>query len=155
AEDRFDIYARPIVYGTPKQITADWLRDHLRLGRMNTAWAGRRLLGGAGEQGVGPMIPGLRAGLVDEGDAVLIREGVVPLLMPRARREDEMATVYRQAAEVAEKLDEGPDYRVDHLRRRADLTRRGKHRSAELSFKFDEPIWRATRRAEELVRQGL
>ncbi len=29
-EARFDVYARPIVYGTPKQITADWLRDQIR-----------------------------------------------------------------------------------------------------------------------------
>jgi preprotein translocase subunit SecA len=155
AEARFEVYARPIVYGTPKQVTADWLRDHLRLGRMNTAWAGRRLLGAAGEPGAGPMIPGLRAALVDEADAVLIDEGVVPLIIARARREDEMAAVYRQAAEVAQRLDEGADYRVDHLRRKAELTRRGKHRTAELSFRYDEPIWRATRRAEELVRQAL
>src|SRR5690606_18191598 len=70
-EERAPVYAMPIVYGTPKQITADWLRDQLRLGRMNSAWAGRRLTGGP--MG-GPLIPGLRAALVDEADAVLIDE---------------------------------------------------------------------------------
>src|SRR5690606_22595051 len=45
-EARFDVYARSIIYGTPKQITADWLRDQIRLGTLHTAWAGRRLLAG-------------------------------------------------------------------------------------------------------------
>jgi preprotein translocase subunit SecA len=170
---RFDVYARPIVYGTPKQITADWLRDQLRLnsamagagaggGQLNNAWSGRRLLArgeadgpmGPGA-GAGPMIPGLRACLVDEADAVLIDEGVVPLIIARARREDDMAETYRQAAELARRLDAKVDYTMDQLRRRAELTRRGRHRTEELASHLELPIWRATRRAEELVRQAL
>lgn len=154
---RFDVYAKPIVYGTPKQITADWLRDQIRLGPMSTAWAGRRLLGGGngGGPAQGPMIPGLRACLVDEADAVLIDEGVVPLIIARARREDEMAKVYKDAAWLAQRLDEKADYTVDHLRRRAELTRRGRHRTAEMAAGLEDALWRATRRAEELVRQAL
>ena len=41
---RFDVYARQIVYGTPKQITADYLRDQIRMGQMLSAWAGRQQL---------------------------------------------------------------------------------------------------------------
>ncbi len=156
SDERFGVYARPIVYGTPKQITADWLRDQLRLGQMRTAWFGRRLLTmGPGGGGAGPMVPGLRAAMVDECDAVLIDEAVVPLIIARSRREDEMGAVYLEATEIARRLDEGVDYRIDHLRRKADLTRRGKHRVSEMSFRLDNPIWRATRRAEELVRQSL
>jgi preprotein translocase subunit SecA len=166
---RFEVYSRPIVYGTPKQITADWLRDALRLnaalgsGQLNNAWTGRRLLA-RGEDGgspmnahaaQGPMIPGLRACLVDEADAVLIDEGVVPLIIARARREDEMGRIYKQAAELARRLDGKADYTMDHLRRKADLTRRGRHRVEEMSSHLSEPLWRATRRAEELVRQAL
>jgi len=154
-EERADIYARAIVYGTPKQITADWLRDQIRLGRMDSAWAGKRLLGGPAGSAGGPLIPGLRAALVDEADAVLIDEAVVPLIIARSRRQDEMAPVYVQAAEIARRLDEGPDYKIDHLRRKAELTRRGKHRVGEMCFRLDDPIWRATRRAEELIRQAL
>jgi len=164
---RFREYAKPIVYGTPKQITADWLRDQIRLnavvgGVLNNAWSGRRLLARApesdsptGHTAAGPMIPGLRACLVDEADAVLIDEGVVPLIIARARREDDMAPIYKQADEVARRLDEKADYTIDHLRRKAELTRRGRHRCEDSSQRFDEPIWQATRRAEELVRQAL
>jgi len=180
--ERFTVYAKPIVYGTPKQITADWLRDQLRLnaamgagngGQLNNAWTGRRLLssslggaGGGGDGGEsasplsshssqGPMIPGLRACLVDEADAVLIDEGVVPLIIARARREDDMAEIYLQAAELARRLDAKADFTIDHLRRRSELTRRGRHRIEEMGSHFGQPIWRAARRAEELVRQAL
>ena len=158
--ERFGVYAKPITYGTPKQITADWLRDQIRLGQLTTAWAGRALLGGAdggggAPVGQGPMIPGLRAALVDEADAVLIDEGVVPLIIARSRREDEMSRVYKDATWIAKKLDEKVDYSVDHLRRRSELTRRGKHRLAEMAAGLEQPIWRAIRRAEELVRQAL
>jgi preprotein translocase subunit SecA len=163
--ERFDIYARSIVYGTPKQITADWLRDQLRMGPLNSAWAGRRLLGptsqmpgmnmGSSAGSEGPMIPGLRACMVDEADAVLIDEGVVPLIIARSRREDEMSRIYADASRLAERLDEGPDYTIDHLRRKADLSRRGKHRLSVMLEPLPDPIWRAIRRAEELVRQAL
>ncbi len=155
--ERFGVYAKPITYGTPKQITADWLRDQIRLGQLATPWAGRALLGGTGGApvGQGPMIPGLRAALVDEADAVLIDEGVVPLIIARSRREDEMSQVYKDATWIAKKLDEKVDYSVDQLRRRAELTRRGKHRLQEMAAGLEQPIWRAIRRAEELVRQAL
>ena len=170
--ERVGIYARSIVYGTPKQITADWLRDQLRLGKMGSTWATRQRLVQVGALGsrssnpdetadndawssFGPLIPGLRAALVDEADAVLIDEGVVPLIIARARREDDMAQVYLNAASIASRLDEGPDYTVDHLRRKAELKSRGRHRCATMFEEFDGAIWKATRRAEELVRQAL
>ncbi len=158
AGERAEVYARAIVYGTPKQITADWLRDQLRLGRITTAWGGRHLASGPGPLGgghAGPMIPGLHAALVDEADAVLIDEGVVPLIIAQSRRQDDMAEAYTRAAAIAARLDEGPDYSIDHLRRRADLKRRGQHRCRQIFAESEAPIWKAVRRGEELVRQAL
>lgn len=155
--ERADAYARSIVYGTPKQITADWLRDQIRTGPLTSAWAGRQMMAGmaGGPGGAGPLIPGLRAALVDEADAVLIDEGVVPLIIARSRQEDAMAAVYREADTLAQKLDEGPDYKIDHLRRKTELKRRGEHRLEEMFARLEDPIWRATRRGKELVRQAL
>lgn len=152
---RFEIYARSIVYGTPKQITADYLRDQIRMGQMLSAWTGRQKMHATGQ---GPLVPGLQACMVDEADAVLIDEGVVPLIIARSRQEDQMTEVYRTAAKLASMLDLGPDYKIDHVKRKADLKRRGEHR---LSQAFEDlassgdPLWRATRRAQELVRQAL
>lgn len=156
--ERFSVYARPIVYGTPKQIVADWLRDQIRLGKMSTAWTGRHLLSlhaRGNEDGMGPMVPGLKACLVDEADAVLIDEGVVPLIIARSRREDDMAEIYRKAAKIADKLDEGPDFSIDYVKRKAEMKRRGKERLEQIFETMPEPIWKAPRRAEELVRQAL
>ncbi len=150
SRERFEVYARSIVYGTPKQITADYLRDQLRVGPLRTPWTARLVTGVSG-----PMIPGLRAAIVDEADAVLIDEGVVPLIIARSRQESEMAQVYRDAAQIARMLDEGPDYSVDHLKRKAELKRRGRERARQAWEKLDGAIWRAPRRAEELVRQAI
>jgi preprotein translocase subunit SecA len=157
--DRARVYARHIVYGTPKQITADWLRDQLRIGRLKTPWTGRQTLARFGDRpeaaAFSPLVPGLHAALVDEADAVLIDEGVVPLIIAQARKEDEMGAVYATAARLANRLDEGPDYTVEHVRRRAELKRRGRERLKDLFAKEEDAIWRAPRRAEELIRQAL
>lgn len=161
--DRVKVYSRGIVYGTPKQIVADWLRDQIRLGRISTAWAGRHafeVLGPSQAAQIAPMVPGLRAAIVDEADAVLIDEGVVPLIIARSRREDEMSHVYRTARDLAEKLDQGPDYEIDHLHKRAELKRRAEHRLSEMFDRAAQSgpgagIFKATRRAQELVKQAL
>ncbi len=158
-QERAGVYARHIVYGTPKQITADWLRDQLRIGRLKTPWTGRQALARMGDRpeagGLAPLVPGLHAALVDEADAVLIDEGVVPLIIAQARKEDEMGPVYAAAAKIAARLDEGPDYTVEHVRRRAELKRRGRERLSGLFAEQAEPIWKAPRRAEELIKQAL
>jgi preprotein translocase subunit SecA len=161
-QERIPVYARSIVYGTPKQIVADWLRDQIRLGRVNSPWMGRHLMEQIGVDqaaSIAPMVPGLHAALVDEADAVLIDEGVVPLIIARSRREDDMAKAYQLAGVLAQKLDEGPDFEVDKVHRRVDLKRRGEHRLEGL---FEESqgapgsaIFKAYRRGEELVRQAL
>jgi preprotein translocase subunit SecA len=160
--ERTRMYSRGIVYGTPKQITADWLRDQIRLGRISTAWQGRQVMASLGPEQAGvvaPMVPGLRAAIVDEADAVLIDEGVVPLIIARSRREDDMAKAYAYACELANKLDEGPDYEMDLVHRRAEIKRRGSHRLKAMfeviAANADGAIFKATRRGEELVRQAL
>lgn len=164
--ERAEIYALPVVFGTPKQITADWLRDQIKLGRADTAWAARGQLsvsgimgGGEGDAGGRPIVPGLRAAMVDEADAVLIDEGVVPLIIARSRREDDMARVYREAAAMANRLDEHADFEVDLKHRRIELTRRGRDRMEPMFERAlsmgGAPIWKATRRGEELVKQAL
>ncbi len=158
-QDRAGVYARHIVYGTPKQITADWLRDQLRIGKLKTPWSGRQALARMGNRPeaaqFAPLVPGLHAALVDEADAVLIDEGVVPLIIAQARKEDEMGPVYLTAARIANRLDEGPDYTVEHVRRRAELKRRGRERLKDLFAEEEAAIWKAPRRAEELIKQAL
>ena len=164
--DRADIYSLPIVYGTPKQIVADYLRDQIRLGTTASAWAGMRQLGGGsmgirsgsdrlGDAQAGPIVPGLRAAMVDEADGVLIDEAVVPLIIAQSRRADEMSVIYKQASDFANALDPKVHFKIVQLRRKAELTHAGEDRCLELFERVTDPIWKATRRAEELVRQAL
>ncbi len=146
-QERAGIYARSIVHGTPKQITADYLRDQIRMGRIDSAWAGWQRLGTAG-----PLVPGLQACLVDEADAVLIDEGVTPLIIARSRHEDELAPAYQRAREIAQGLDQDRHFVVDSLRKRVRVTGAGR---ALLATQIQEHSWATARRAEELVRQAL
>ncbi len=160
-ESRRAAYALPIVFGTSKQITADYLRDQTAGGGGGggpppppPAPAGGGG-GGGGGGGPTPLVPGLRACMVDEADAVLIDEGVVPLIIAKSRGLDEMAEQYRQAAALAAKLDPRADFRVEVLRKRAVLTPAGQERVRRLSDPLPDPLWRAPRRAEEMVKQAL
>ncbi len=146
-QERAGIYARSIVHGTPKQITADYLRDQIRMGRIDSTWAGWQRLGSDG-----PLVPGLQACLVDEADAVLIDEGVTPLIIARSRHEDELAPAYARAREIAVELEQDRHYLVDTLRKRVKLTTAGR---AHLGAMVTDGNWATARRAEELVRQAL
>ncbi len=168
---RCDVYARSIVYGTPKQITADWLRDQLRLEGVDSAWAGRARFGmdlrddpsgvargldaARGVWSGGAMIPGLHAALVDEADAVLIDEAVVPLIIAQTRKTDELAALYKAADAIASDLEINTDFEIDHVRRRAELTDRGESRCIDAFALQSEPVFKAHRRAIELVRTAL
>ncbi|CAN5822046.1 hypothetical protein BH11PLA1_BH11PLA1_00320 [soil metagenome] len=170
-KQRCDVYARSIVYGTPKQITADWLRDQLRLNGVDSAWTGRRRFGmdevaanvsagrdlasASGLWEGGAMIPGLHAALVDEADAVLIDEGVTPLIIAQTRKLDEMAEIYKAADALAGALSAARDFKVDALRRRVTFTDGGLVRAEAMLATRPEPLFKARRRALELVRTAL
>ncbi|MEM9166755.1 MAG: hypothetical protein AAGB48_06990 [Planctomycetota bacterium] len=151
--ERSEVYRRGAVYGTPKQIAADYLRDQIRLGSVDSAWSGWHRLGGG--VGGGPLVPGLHACLVDEADAVLIDEGVTPLIIARAREADAQAAEYARARSIASELVEGEHYRVEHVRKRAVLTGEGRESIATAVRDLPELAWRVERRREELVRQAL
>ena len=148
-EQRASVYARSIVHGTPKQITADYLRDQLKMGRIESAWTGWQKLGSNG-----PLVPGLQACLVDEADAVLIDEGVTPLIIARSRREDEMAPAYLKARDVAQELEAEKHYTVDSMRKKVRVTAAGRAVLQAMQAEDDEQ-WATARRGEELVRQAL
>jgi len=152
--DRMQAYRQPIIYLTQKELVADWLRDQLKLGRvadpvsMRWAISGRR-------GGLGVLIPGLFAALIDEIDAVLIDEAVTPLIIAQPRQEDAQAALYEKARDLALTLDAGPDYTVELRKRRVTLTDRGRDHLDDLLEDESRGIWNARRRREELVAQAL
>lgn len=149
-------YAADITYLTNKEVTADFLRDRLALGRLRTLPEALLAQIDAGHAGGADRLVqrGLARAIVDEADSVLIDESVTPLIISGEAPNPEQAEAFGQAAEVADQLTPGRDYRTDDRYREVNLTAGGRRRLAELTRDLGG-IWRGARRAEELVVQAL
>jgi preprotein translocase subunit SecA len=153
---RKDAYQADITYGTNKEVTADFLRDRLALGRLQGLPEAlmARIADGAGSGTDRLVQRGLHFAIVDEADSILIDEAVTPLIISGDAPNPEQVEAFREAAALARQLTPGVDYRVNQRYREVDLTPAGKEHLAELA----EPqggIWAGARRREELVTQAL
>ncbi len=153
---RREAYAADITYTTNKEVTADYLRDQLKLGRIHGSTPvllssiAQGSIGGAAQL----VMRGLEYAIVDEADSILIDEAVTPLIISGDGPNPEQVEAFTQAVSIAASLEAGRHYRVNHRYREVDFTPAGKDKLAELA----EPlggIWRGTRRREELVNQAL
>lgn len=153
---RREAYQADITYCTNKEVTADFLRDRLALGRLRGLPEAllAKIADGAGSGTDRLVQRGLNYAIVDEADSVLIDEAVTPLIISGNAPNPEQVEAFRDATELAEALERQSHYRVNHRYREVELTTAGKDRLAELS----EPLggfWRGARRREELVVQAL
>jgi len=149
-------YQADITYCTNKEVTADFLRDRLAMGRLrglpSTLLA--RIAEGV-RSGTDRFVQrGLQVAIVDEADSVLIDEGVTPLIISGQAPNPEQVEAFQRAAAVAAQLQADTHYRVQHKYREVDLTGAGKSRLAELTAQWGG-IWTGPRRREELVSQAL
>jgi len=156
APERRDAYQADITYATNKEVTADFLRDRLALGRLQdlpSALLGKIAEGRGG--GTDRLVQrGLEFAIVDEADSVLIDEAVTPLIISGDAPNPQQVEAFKEAVELANRLEPGRDYRVSERWREVDLTVAGKARLAELSGPIGG-VWHGMRRAEELVVQAL
>jgi len=154
--DRRAAYAADITYGTNKEVTADYLRDRLALGRLagSTAALLARIVDGSGSGTDRLVQRGLEYAIVDEADSVLIDEAVTPLIISGDAPNPEQVEVFRQAADLAAGLEPPRDYRVNHRYREITLTAAGRRRIAALASALGG-FWAGERRREELVTQVL
>lgn len=156
--ERRAAYGADVTYVTNKEVAADFLRDRLVLGRT------RGLVPALVEQMVEPagardpfarlVQRGLDTAIIDEADSILIDEAVTPLIISGDAPNAEQVTAFRQAAEVAAKLQRGQDYRVLERFRDVELTRAGERKVAEVTGDWGG-LWAGARRREELVTQAL
>lgn len=145
-----------IVYATAREVTFDYLRDHLALGGERDALVLRaRALapGGAGAATVQPVMPGLCMGLIDEADSILLDEAVVPLLLAAPTHEID-AAAYRRVFALAGALRRGRDYQLLQVRRAAELSAEGRERVAR-AVEGAAGVLSPARRACELVEAAL
>ncbi len=154
--ERRAAYQADITYCTNKEVTADFLRDRLALGRLRSLSAAliSKIARGRGS-GTDRMVQrGLDYAIVDEADSILIDEAVTPLIISGEAPNAEQVEAFQQAVAIAQQLETPRHYRVNQRHREVDLTEAGKDRLSLLA----EPlggIWHGARRREELVVQAL
>jgi len=154
--ERRKAYGADITYCTNKEVTADFLRDRLALGRLGNLSAAllAKIVDGSGRGTDRVVQRGLHCAIVDEADSVLIDEAVTPLIISGDAPNPEQVEAFRQASSFASELETPRDYRVNHRHREVDLTPQGKNRLGELTEHLGG-IWSGARRREELVLQAL
>ena len=154
--DRRKAYRADITYCTNKEVTADFLRDRLSLGRLQGLPAAllAKITEGAGSGTDRVVQRGLQYAIVDEADSILIDEAVTPLIISGQAPNPEQVRAFQQAVELAGQLEPERHYRLNRRYREEDLTPAGKKRLGELAEGLGG-LWAAGRRREELVTQAL
>ena len=154
--ERQAAYSADITYCTNKEVTADFLRDRLVLGRFRDL--GSVLLArivGTGRQVTERLVQrGLNYAIVDEADSILVDEAVTPLIISADAPNPEQVEAFQKAAELVAGLQADIDYRIDARYREIELTEKGRARLAELSDSFGS-LWKGARRREELAVQAI
>jgi preprotein translocase subunit SecA len=149
-------YACDITYCSNKQLTFDYLKDRLVMGRKTSRLQLQinRLYSAQEIKASKLLLRGLCFAIVDEVDSVLVDESRTPLILSRDKPSLEQLLVYQQALDIAEQFKAGIDFIVNQRNHRIDLTELGMIRVNTMV----EPltgIWSATKRSRELILQAL
>jgi preprotein translocase subunit SecA len=155
-EERRTAYLADVTYCTNKEVTADFLRDRLALGRLKgLSSALLAKIAGGGRDGTVRLVQrGLHYAVVDEADSILIDEAVTPLIISGEGLNPEQTASFQHAADIARQLDPAVDYRIDPRYREIELTRRGEEHLETLTGHLGG-VWKGRRRRWEMVNQAL
>jgi len=154
-DDRARGYAADITYTTPKEVLADFLRDKLKVGRIQdpTRQLIRRL-GGLPNHQSNLVLRGLHFGIVDEADSVLIDEAITPLIISKPVGDPQLELAMNLARQVCDKLEPGRDYEVNQRFRDVHVPEPVFQRLLPLTSQFP-PWWRSAERFREAIRLAL
>jgi preprotein translocase subunit SecA len=156
AIDRRAAYLADVTYCTNKEVSADFLRDRLVLGRLRGLSSTLLTKIAQGGQSIIDRLVqrGLNFAIVDEADSVLVDEAITPLIISGPAPNPEQAEAFRQAADIVGHLNQDTDYRVNARYREVELTNEGRARLADLAETFGN-IWQGARRREEITTKAL
>jgi preprotein translocase subunit SecA len=148
-------YAADVTYCTNKELTFDYLRDRIALGRDESRiqLAIEKLSGGTSRASQ-LNLRGLFYAIVDEADSVLIDEARTPLVISGAGDSALEREMYETALELAGLLEQDLHYRINLKDRHLELTDAGRDLLADWAEDLP-PLFRGQRRREELVSQAL
>ena len=156
ADDRRAAYQADITYCTNKEVSADFLRDRLALGRVRgLSSALLAKITRAGQSIIDRLVQrGLNFAIIDEADSVLVDEAVTPLIISGPAPNPEQVEAFRQAADIVSTLRQDTDYRINARYREVELTNEGKDRLAQSAGTLGD-IWQGARRREEIATKAL
>jgi preprotein translocase subunit SecA len=154
--ERVKGYGCDVTYVTSKELLADFLRDRLRLGRLQdpTRRLIRRMLAPQLEAQDGLTLRGLHTAIVDEADSILIDEAVTPLIISASHKNESLCAVVRQAQEMIGILEQEADYQTNPRYKEIELTKPGLRKLVDQAAHLPG-IWRGHDRRLELVIQAL
>jgi preprotein translocase subunit SecA len=154
--ERVKGYGCDVTYVTSKELLADFLRDRLRLGRLQdpTRRLIRRMLAPQAEAQDGLTLRGLHTAIVDEADSILIDEAVTPLIISASHKNESLRAVVRQAQEMISILEPEADYQTNPRYKEIELTKTGMRKLVDQAAHLPG-IWRGHGRRLELVIQAL
>jgi preprotein translocase subunit SecA len=148
-------YAADITYCTNKEVTADFLRDRLTLGKLRGASSAMLAELATGGRITGRLLQRrLECAVIDEADSVLIDESVTPLIISGNAPNPEQVESFQKAAQIAGELSSKSDYRIDRQYRDIELTESGREHVSQLGSELGG-LWKGQRRSIELVTQAL
>ena len=153
-DERKDIYQRPIVHTSNKQIVFDYLRDRIEMKDdtgLLTSQLHRINRAGKNQQ---RLLRGLCFALVDEADSVLIDEAKTPLIITQPTPNDLPPETFGDAVYLASSLVLDHDYRVDLKTQVIELTEAGENRLTNLIVGLPAH-WKEKRLREQLVKKAL
>jgi preprotein translocase subunit SecA len=154
--DRHHAYHSDITYCTNKEVTADYLRDKLALGRLKDLPSALliKITQGVGSGTDRLVQRGLEYAIIDEADSVLIDEAVTPLIISGDAPNEEQVQTFREAVQIGSQLTSPQHYKTNDRYREIDLTEEGKRKLEEITETMGG-IWAGARRREELVTQAV
>jgi preprotein translocase subunit SecA len=154
-QERREMYRRDITYCTNKELTFDYLRDRIVLGRhANRIQLSIERLAGSEGRASQLVLRGLFFAIVDEADSVLIDEARTPLIISSRSDQAPAQAMYEAALEAAQRLEPGKDFLIDERDRTVFLEESGKERLAAMAGELPG-MFSGKRRREELVSQAL
>ncbi len=156
ANDRRAAYQADITYCTNKEVSADFLRDRLALGRVRgLSSALLAKITRAGQSIIDQLVQrGLNFAIIDEADSVLVDEAITPLIISGPAPNPEQVEAFRQAADIVSNFKQDTDYRINTRYREVELTNEGKDRLAQSAGTLGD-IWQGDRRREEIATKAL
>jgi preprotein translocase subunit SecA len=148
-------YASDVTYCTNKELTFDYLRDRIALGRSdNRVQLQIERLAGKESRARKLVLRGLFYAIVDEADSVLIDEARTPLIISGVSDQAPERQMYETALALAGRLERTSDFSLNDRDRHIELTDAGKHKLDEWAENLPG-LFRGERRREELVNQAL